>query len=114
MQETLQPLEEQKNNNALPEDEADEALWDAQFADSLDVLELLANEALAEHRTGKIGTLDSDGELKALSLQQEFMLLPFEERQRILAQQAQELVGHYEQTAAEWEEWEAGDFSDED
>jgi hypothetical protein len=55
----------------------------------------------------------ADDEVEALSPQREFMLLPFEERQRILAQQAQELVAHYEQTAAEREEWQAGDFWDE-
>lgn len=51
-----------------------------------------------------------EDETEALSPQREFMLLPFEERQRLLAQQAHELIEHYEQTAAEWKEWEAVDF----
>ncbi|MBI5051704.1 MAG: hypothetical protein HZB77_05490 [Chloroflexi bacterium] len=32
---------------------ADDEEWDIQFSNSLDVLEQLANEALAEHRAGK-------------------------------------------------------------
>jgi hypothetical protein len=42
------------------DDRADEAEWDAQFASSLDVLEQLANEALAEYRAGKTLALDPD------------------------------------------------------
>lgn len=39
---------------------ADDAEWDAQFSDTLDVLDQLANEALAEHRAGKTLPLDPD------------------------------------------------------
>jgi hypothetical protein len=46
--------------NEMEEDSADEALWDAQFADSIDILEQLAAEALAEHRAGKTVVLDPD------------------------------------------------------
>ena len=35
------------------------------------------------------------------------------ERHHALAQQAEQMVGYYEQTAAEREEWQAGDFVDE-
>jgi len=44
------------------------------------------------------------------SLQFDFMLLPPVERRRIMAQQAEQMVAHYEQTAADREAWQAGDF----
>jgi len=41
---------------------------------------------------------------------QTFMMLPLEERRRIMAQQAEILVAHYEQTADERIAWQAGDI----
>ncbi len=41
-------------------DELDEALWDRQFADSADVLQQMAEKALAEHRAGKTKPLEPD------------------------------------------------------
>jgi len=41
-------------------DELDEALWDRQFADSADVLQQMAEKALAEHRVGKTKPLEPD------------------------------------------------------
>lgn len=41
-------------------DELDEALWDQQFADSADVLQQMAEKALAEHRAGKTKPLEPD------------------------------------------------------
>jgi len=46
------------------------------------------------------------------SLQQEFMLLPLAERRRRMAEQAAQMVAHYEQTALERQNWQAGDFFD--
>jgi hypothetical protein len=54
-------------------------------------------------------TNDNDG----VSPQQDFMRLPLSERRRIMAQQAAQMVTHYEQTAAERQAWQGGDFSDE-
>ena len=47
------------------------------------------------------------------SFQVEFMRLPVSERRRLLTQQAAEMVEHYEQTAAERQDWQSGDFQDE-
>jgi hypothetical protein len=47
------------------------------------------------------------------SPQTEFMQLPLSERRRRLAEQAGEMVSHYEQTASERQEWQSGDFQDE-
>ena len=44
--------------------------------------------------------------------QVDFMQLPLEERRRILAQQAEQMKSHYEQTRDERTEWQAGDFID--
>lgn len=44
----------------------------------------------------------------------DFMLLPLSERRRIMAQQALQMVAHYEQSQAEREAWQGGDFVDED
>jgi hypothetical protein len=48
------------------------------------------------------------------SPQLDFMRLPLNERRRVLEQQAQQMVAHYEQTAAEREIWQGGDFADAD
>jgi hypothetical protein len=47
------------------------------------------------------------------SLQTEFMRLPASERRKLLTQQAAEMVGHYEQTAGERQDWQSGDVQDE-
>jgi len=44
------------------------------------------------------------------SLQVDFMRLSLEDRNRILAQQAEQMMAHYEQTAKERQEWQSGDF----
>jgi len=55
------PTEEQDLFAAwLLEELASEHRWDQLFADSQDVLEKLAAEALAEHRAGKTEPLDPD------------------------------------------------------
>ncbi len=46
------------------------------------------------------------------SPQLDFMRLPLSERRRIMAQQAAQTVAHYEQTAAERQAWQGGDFND--
>jgi len=48
-----------------------------------------------------------------LSPQLNFIRLPLSERRRIMAQQAAQMVAHYEQTATERQAWQGGDFSDE-
>jgi len=48
-----------------------------------------------------------------LSPRLNFMLLPLNERRRIMAQQAQEMLFHYEREAEERQEWQGGDFTDE-
>ncbi len=49
-------------------------------------------------------------ESSSASRQQQFMALPLEERKRLLAIQAQQMLGHYEEIRGEVEEWEVGDF----
>jgi hypothetical protein len=46
------------------------------------------------------------------SRQEEFMLLPLAERRRLMAEQAKQMVTHYEQTVSERLAWQAGDFVD--
>jgi len=48
------------------------------------------------------------------SPQLDFMHLPLSERRRIMEQQALQMVTYYEQTAAEREIWQGGDFANED
>lgn len=54
----------------------------------------------------------ADKDVETLS-QADFMRLFIDERRRILAQQAEQMKDHYEQTADERAEWQAGDFVDE-
>jgi len=54
-----------------------------------------------------------DTETNLESLQTNFMYLPLTERRQILAQQAKEMIAHYQQTANERQLWQAGDFADE-
>lgn len=48
-----------------------------------------------------------------LSPQSNFMLLPLNERRRIMNQQAKQMLAHYEQAETERQAWQAGDFIDE-
>jgi len=48
-----------------------------------------------------------------LSPQSNFMLLPLNERRRIMNQQAKQMMAHYEQSETERQAWQAGDFIDE-
>jgi ribulose 1,5-bisphosphate carboxylase large subunit-like protein len=45
--------------------------------------------------------------------QSDFMNLPLNERRRIMAQQAREIIFHYERESGERQSWQAGDFADE-
>ena len=45
------------------------------------------------------------------SPQREFLTLSVEERRKLLAQQALQLVAHYEETSDERAAWQAGDFA---
>lgn len=54
-----------------------------------------------------------DAKTEQKSSQFNFMLLPLNERRRILAQQANEMIEHYQQTTSERQTWQAGDFADE-
>jgi hypothetical protein len=47
-----------------------------------------------------------------LPAQSQFVRLPPAERRRVLAEQAQKMVAHYEQTTAERESWQSGEFCD--
>ncbi len=44
------------------------------------------------------------------SPQAAFMRFPVEERRQVLAQQAEQMKTHYEETADERTEWQSGDF----
>lgn len=50
---------------------------------------------------------------EVLSPQHDFLELSLVEQRRILAEQAQKMAAHYEQTTIEREAWQAGDFEDE-
>ena len=52
-------------------------------------------------------------EVEPQSPQADFMRLSPEERHRLLSEQAEQMKAHYEQTADERTEWQAGDFIDE-
>lgn len=58
-----------------------------------------------------IDLVDTKTEQK--SSQYNFMLLPLNERRQILAQQAKDMIEHYQQTANERQTWQVGDFADE-
>jgi hypothetical protein len=55
----------------------------------------------------------TDYEIDIQSPQLNFLRLSISERRRIMAQQAEQMVVHYEQTAGEREAWQGGDFVDE-
>ncbi|MBM3241232.1 hypothetical protein FJZ31_33540 [Candidatus Poribacteria bacterium] len=57
--------------------------------------------------------LVADKEDDEISPKLDFMRLPLDERRRIMAQQAEQMVAHYEQTADQRQEWQVGDFIDE-
>jgi hypothetical protein len=42
----------------------------------------------------------------------DFLLLPSDERYRMLAEQAKQMIEHYEQSEDERQNWQAGDFAD--
>ena len=46
------------------------------------------------------------------SPQVDFLRLPLEERRRLMAKQAEQMVEHYRQTAEQRLDWQAGDFID--
>ena len=50
---------------------------------------------------------------ETLAAQVNFMRLPKAQRRAILARQAEKMRGHYEDSAAERSEWQAGEFVDE-
>lgn len=52
----------------------------------------------------------SAGDIDSPSFQQDFMLLPITEHRRLMAEQAQQMLSHYEETASERQTWQAGDF----
>lgn len=50
------------------------------------------------------------GDPKTTSSQLDFILLPLNERHRLLTQQAEQMmIGHYEQTETERQDWQGGD-----
>jgi hypothetical protein len=51
-------------------------------------------------------------EQAALRERQAFMRLPLADRRRVMAEQAQKIAKHYEQTTAERELWQGGDIVD--
>jgi hypothetical protein len=52
----------------------------------------------------------ADSKVDTRSPQLDFIRLPLNERRRLLAEQADQLKAHYEQTKGEREEWQGGDF----
>lgn len=56
-------------------------------------------------------TLQTD-EVLTLDQRRAFMKLPLEERRKILAKQAEQMVQHYETDLAEREQWQGGDIVD--
>ena len=56
----LSPTDQDAIAAIILEELEDERRWDESFARSADVLERLADEALAEHRAGKTKVLDPD------------------------------------------------------
>ena len=50
---------------------------------------------------------------ETLAAQVNFMRLPKAQRREILARQAEKMRGHYEDSAAERSQWQAGEFADE-
>ncbi len=61
---------------------------------------------IAYHLLVELSVSDAD----SLSLQEDFMLLPIAERRRLMTEQANLMVAHYEQTASERQAWQAGGF----
>jgi len=61
---------------------------------------------IAYHMLVDLSASDAD----SLSLQEDFLLLPIAERRRLMAEQAKQMVAHYERTASERQAWQAGDF----
>ena len=57
--------------------------------------------------------LQSPKDIDLQSPQADFMRLSPEERHRLLSEQAEQMKSHYEHTADERAEWQAGEFIDE-
>ena len=57
-----------------------------------------------------MGNSSTGNDTGLLPAQSEFLQLPPPEQRRILIEQAQQMVAHYERTAAERESWQAGEF----
>ena len=55
----------------------------------------------------------ADKDVEPQSPQADFMRLSPEERHQLLSEQAEQMKAHYEQTADERTEWQAGDFINE-
>ena len=55
----------------------------------------------------------TDKESDALPPQLAFMRLSLAKRQKIMAQQAKQMIPHYEQIINELQQWQVGDFIDE-
>ena len=53
-----------------------------------------------------------DHDVDAVSPQVQVMRLPLAERRRLMAQQAEDIIVHYAQSAHERQDWQAGDFND--
>jgi hypothetical protein len=51
-------------------------------------------------------------EPNTVSSQVEFMSLPLNERQRLMAEEAQRMIEYYSQTKPEREEWQQGEFNE--
>ena len=55
-----------------------------------------------------------DRDADVASPQVQVMRLPLAERRRLMAQQAEDMIAHYAQSAHERQDWQAGDFDDAD
>lgn len=61
-------------------------------------------------KTGMMPARDVDTKSPRQIAAADIMQLPMDERRRLLASQADEMVAHYTATAAEREEWQGGDI----
>ncbi len=61
---------------------------------------------IAYHLLVDLSVSDTD----PLSFQEDFMRLPVAERRRLMAEQVEQMVAYYEQTASERQAWQVGDF----
>jgi len=61
---------------------------------------------IAYHLLVDLSVSDTD----PLSFQEDFMRLPVAERRRLMAEQVEQTMACYEQTASERQAWQVGDF----